>query len=84
LRNAVVGLQAFDTDRRREPTMSDKPPPASSSPGSVPGPEAIFHAHLKAGRFMLQRSRGTGEFLFYPRIADQRLCCDHPHSDIHP
>lgn len=32
------------------------------------GPEAEYHAHLAAGRFMLQRSQSTGRFTFYPRI----------------
>ena len=34
---------------------------------SGPGPEAQFLAHLGEGRFMLQRSRATGEYFFYPR-----------------
>lgn len=33
-----------------------------------PGPEAAYRAHLRAGRFMLQRSRGSGRFVFYPRL----------------
>lgn len=33
------------------------------------GPEAEFQAHLLAGRFMLQRSRSTGEHVFHPRVA---------------
>lgn len=32
-----------------------------------PGPEAQYRAHLAAGRFMIQRSRSTGEYVFYPR-----------------
>lgn len=32
-------------------------------------PEAEWRAHLAAGRFMLQRRRGSGEYFFYPRIA---------------
>lgn len=32
------------------------------------GPEAEYRAHLQAGRFMLQRSRSTGRYMFYPRI----------------
>lgn len=37
----------------------------------MPGikPEQEYFAHLAQGRFMLQRSRGTGEFFFYPRVA---------------
>ena len=34
-----------------------------------PGPEAVYRAHLKAGRFMIQRSRSTGAHVFYPRVA---------------
>lgn len=33
------------------------------------GPEATWRAHLKDGRFMIQRSRSTGRHIFYPRIA---------------
>jgi uncharacterized protein len=32
-------------------------------------PEAEFTAFLAEGRFMLQRSRSTGEHVFYPRVA---------------
>lgn len=32
-------------------------------------PEKEYLEHLAAGRFMLQRSRSTGEYVFYPRIA---------------
>lgn len=32
-----------------------------------PGPEAQYRAHLAAGRFMIQRSAGTGRHVFYPR-----------------
>ncbi len=31
--------------------------------------EETYFQHLSAGRFMLQRSRSTGSFVFYPRIA---------------
>lgn len=31
------------------------------------GPEARFRAYLAEGRFMLQRSTGTGAHVFYPR-----------------
>ena len=34
-----------------------------------PGPEAEFRKHLAVGRFMLQKSRSTGEYVFYPRVA---------------
>ena len=33
-------------------------------------PEAEFFAFLEAGRFMLQRSRESGRFFFYPRVAE--------------
>ena len=33
------------------------------------GPEAEYLAHLQAGRFMIQRSRTTGQHVFYPRVA---------------
>jgi uncharacterized OB-fold protein len=39
----------------------DRTPPA--------GPEARFRAFLKEGRFMLQRSRSTGRWVFHPRVA---------------
>ncbi len=32
------------------------------------GPEAEYRAHLKAGRFMIQRSRSSGRYVFYPRV----------------
>ena len=31
------------------------------------GPEQAYFDHLRAGRFMLQRNRRTGEFIFFPR-----------------
>lgn len=34
-----------------------------------PGPEAEYRAHLREGRFMIQRSRATGVHVFYPRVA---------------
>jgi uncharacterized protein len=34
-----------------------------------PGPEQRFKDHLAEGRFMLQRSRSTGEHVFFPRLA---------------
>ena len=33
------------------------------------GPEAQYRAHLREGRFMIQRSRSTGAHVFYPRVA---------------
>lgn len=32
------------------------------------GPEAEWRAYLAQGRFMIQRSRSTGRFVFYPRV----------------
>ena len=32
-------------------------------------PEQEYFAHLAQGRFMLQRSRSSGKYFFYPRIA---------------
>ena len=44
---------------------------ADTAPDRTPpgGPEARFRAFLKEGRFMLQRSRSTGRYVFYPRVA---------------
>ncbi len=33
-------------------------------------PDADYRRHLAAGRFMLQRSRSNGTFVFYPRVAE--------------
>jgi uncharacterized OB-fold protein len=40
--------------------------------GSAPegGADAAFRRRLEAGRFMIQRSRSTGRFIFYPRAID--------------
>lgn len=35
----------------------------------TPGPEQQFKAFLAEGRFMIQRSKSTGRYVFYPRIA---------------
>ena len=32
-------------------------------------PEKEYLEHLAAGRFMIQRSASTGEYVFYPRVA---------------
>lgn len=37
--------------------------------GATPGPEQQYQAHLRDGRFMIQRSRSTGEHVFFPRLA---------------
>ncbi len=34
-----------------------------------PGPEAQYRGFLAHGRFMIQRSRSTGAYVFYPRVA---------------
>ena len=39
--------------------MAEQPP--------APGPERQFRDFLQQGRFMIQRSRATGAYLFYPR-----------------
>lgn len=36
---------------------------------SDPRPEQEYFAHLAQGRFMLQRSRASGQCFFYPRVA---------------
>ena len=41
--------------------------PLAQTAGMI-GPEAEYRAHLQAGRFMLQRSRSTGRYVFYPRV----------------
>jgi uncharacterized OB-fold protein len=33
-------------------------------------PDADYRRHLAAGRFMLQRSRSSGAFVFHPRVAE--------------
>lgn len=38
-------------------------------------PEKDFAAYLTAGRFMLQRSRETGRYIFYPRVAEPGTGC---------
>ena len=32
------------------------------------GPEATYNAFLSEGRFMIQRAKSTGEYVFYPRV----------------
>ena len=32
------------------------------------GPQAAYQAHLEAGRFMIQRAKSTGEYVFWPRV----------------
>jgi len=38
-------------------------------------PDIVFRRHLEAGRFMLQRSRETGAYIFYPRVAEPGTGC---------
>ncbi|HEY2400766.1 MAG TPA: OB-fold domain-containing protein [Steroidobacteraceae bacterium] len=38
-------------------------------------PEQDFAAFLETGRFMLQRSRETGQFIFYARVAEPGTGC---------
>lgn len=33
-------------------------------------PDVEYQGHLKEGRFSLQRSRSSGRFVFYPRVAE--------------
>jgi hypothetical protein len=33
------------------------------------GPEAQFRAFLDQGKFMIQRSKSTGTYVFYPRVS---------------
>jgi uncharacterized OB-fold protein len=35
-------------------------------------PEKEFFAHLAQGRFMLQRCRTSGRYIYYPRVAEPR------------
>ncbi len=49
----------------------------NSSAGSLP-PNARYWAYLREGRFMLQRSRVTGKYVFYPRL----LCPETGSSDL--
>jgi uncharacterized OB-fold protein len=35
-------------------------------------PQIDYQRYLDEGRFMLQRSRTTGKFVFYPRVAEPR------------
>lgn len=35
-------------------------------------PQQAYFAHLAEGRFMIQRSAATGDYVFYPRVAAPR------------
>lgn len=39
---------------------------------TAPRPQQEYFAHLAEGRFMIQRSRSSGEHVFYPRVAAPR------------
>lgn len=43
--------------------MTDRSAPARRS-----GPQQTFEAYLAEGRFMIQRARSTGEYVFYPKV----------------
>ena len=36
---------------------------------ATPGPEQVFKDYLAQGLFMIQRSRSTGTYVFYPRLS---------------
>ena len=40
------------------------------------GPEGQFWAHLREGRLMVQRSRSSGAFVFYPRLIAPKTGAD--------
>lgn len=42
----------------------------SESQSPIPRPEQEYLEFLAKGRFMIQRSRSTGNFVFYPRVAE--------------
>jgi uncharacterized OB-fold protein len=42
---------------------------------AVTHPEQEFFAFLAQGRFMMQRSRETGSYFFYPRVAEPGTGC---------
>lgn len=39
-------------------------------------PDETYQRHLDAGRFMIQRRRGTGQAFFYPRVAQPATGAD--------
>ena len=41
----------------------------TTSPSTI-RPEQEYFEHLASGRLMLQRSRSSGKFFFYPRVAE--------------
>jgi uncharacterized OB-fold protein len=53
-------------DQKRAPMTSSAPTP---TPAPV-HPEKDYLRFLAEGRFMIQRSRASGRFVFYPRVAE--------------
>ena len=47
-----------------------RPRPTEEAPMTDLHPDQDFAAFLQEGRFMLQRSRSSGAFVFYPRVAE--------------
>jgi uncharacterized OB-fold protein len=47
----------------------------SAAPPNL-GPEGQFWAHLRDGRLMIQRSRSTGAYVFYPRLIAPKTGAD--------
>jgi uncharacterized OB-fold protein len=45
-------------------------------PATELGPEGQFWAFLRSGKLMIQRSRSTGEYVFYPRLIAPRSGAD--------
>jgi len=43
---------------------------SSGGVGDAAGPEEQFRRHLREGRLLLQRSRRSGRFVHYPRVAE--------------
>jgi uncharacterized OB-fold protein len=52
--------------------MTTEPTPTSAADDGVLKPEQAYFAFLAEGRFMIQRSRASGEHVFYPRVAAPR------------
>ena len=44
----------------------------TSQPTAAPQPERDYVRFLSEGRFMLQRSRSSSQYVFYPRVAEPR------------
>ncbi len=40
----------------------------NSPPQEATGPQATYERFLAEGRFMIQRVRGTADYLFYPKV----------------